>query len=197
MRFMGNSEEFNEAVLKLKQFFTKGSKYNFDGCEIIVNEDTKAAKTTAVLVSTGTIKGSAGIRFYSSKESGESVVVCKQSKEKYLLAKALAFHFVKVILEAHLNKTLTDEFVKQLKIRSNNKTIGKQKVNDILSFCDKCDYVSKNEHGLNIHKGKRHTDIIEPSEPNTPAQKPAKTTQPQIHNNNFGKFICPTCGLRC
>ena len=57
--------------------------------------------------------------------------------------------------------------------------------------------ISKSEHGLSIHKGKKHTDINEPSEPNTPAQKPTKTTQPQINNDNFGKFICPTCGLRC
>ena len=57
--FKSDSEEFNNGLLKLKKLLTKGSKYNFNGCEIKVKEDIKVGKTTKVEVSTDKITGTA------------------------------------------------------------------------------------------------------------------------------------------
>ena len=52
-------------------------------------------------------------------------MVMKQSGQDYALVQSLTNNFVKVVIEAHLNKQLTDDFISQLKKRSNNKTTGK------------------------------------------------------------------------
>ena len=151
-----------------------------------------------VHVNTGKIKGTAGLRFFSSKDSGEAVTVSRQTKQKYELTEALATHFVKVILDAHFNNTLTEDFVEQLKKQSSNKTIGKKKQIN-LSLCNKCDYVAKNEHGLNIHKGKQHTDANEHifQEPKNLEQKLSQSDDQEEFPSTFSNFICHTCGLRC
>ena len=69
------------------------------------------------------------------------------------MVEALASNFVKPLLDAHLTKVLNNDFIKRLKLQSNNKTMGKHKEKDLLGFCNKCDLISMNEHGLAIHKG--------------------------------------------
>ena len=152
-----------------------------------------------VHVSTGKLKGTAGISFFSSKESGESLTVTRQKGQSYSLTDALASNFVKVILDAHLNIILNEDFVRQLKKRSSNKTIGKLKQIDQPSLFDECDYVAKNEHGLNIHKGRKHTEIIEKivPEPQIQEQKNSPLNEQSQVPSSFGNFIYSTCGLRC
>ena len=113
--FKSDSEEFNHGLEKLKKLLAKGAKYNFNGCKIKVKEDVIVGKTTTVEVTKDDLTGTAGIRFYSSKMSGNQVVISRQAKQKFALTEALALNIVKVLLDAHLNKSLTDEFFNQLK----------------------------------------------------------------------------------
>ena len=53
----------------------------------------------------------------------------------------------------------------------------------MLSICDKCKFVFKNEHGLSIHKGKAHTDKLE-----TPKNVPP--SQPDI------TYHCEKCNFK-
>ena len=199
IKFLGDSEEFNQGVRKLKELFKKDSKYSFEGCEVKISEDVKALKTLTVHVSTGNLKGTAGIKSFSFKESGESLTVTRQKGQAYALTDALATNFVKVILDTHLNNILNDDFVQQLEKHSIYKTIGKQEQIDKPSLCDECDYVAKNEHGLNIHKERKHTEAIEKVVPELQAneQKNSPSNEQSQEPSSFGSFICPMCGLRC
>ena len=85
-----------------------------------MKDEIRVGKTTKVEVRTDKLTGTAGIRFYSSKQSGNQVVVSRQAKQKFALTEALAHNVVKVLLNAHINKTLTEDFVKKLEKKSCN-----------------------------------------------------------------------------
>ena len=101
-----------------------------------------------------------------------------------------------MLIDAHLNKSLTEEFVKQLKIQSNKNTKSKVKNKNLLSICNLCDYISKNEHGLNVHKGRMHSDK------NLSGMQSNETTSALCStrvkdNTNFKMFTCPECNIQC
>ena len=146
IKFIGNSEDFNDGLLKIKDIVTKGSRYNFDGCEIRIKDEVKVGRPTTIEVTTENLNGTAGLRLYFLKKSKASIAVCKQANQGFAVVEALATHFVKPLLDAHHNKVLDDDFIKELRRQPNNKTIGKHKEKDVLSICDTCKFVFKNEH---------------------------------------------------
>ena len=73
IKFYDDSPEFSDALSKLSGLITKNSEYNFEGCEITIKEEPKAGKPTKIELCSETIKGTAGIRFFSSKKKGENL----------------------------------------------------------------------------------------------------------------------------
>ena len=195
IKFFSNSEDFTEGINKMKELITKGSIYNVDGCEIKVKEDIKEGKITKIEVRTEELNGTTGIKFCSSKKHGTAVVISRLSKQDFALVSAVACNFVKPILDSHLNKTLTTEFIKRLKVHTNIPTKENQIQSDILAPCDQCDYISKNQHGLSIHHGKTHTD-----KPPHTSQKPKVITPDDIKSqtNSTAKTVkSPGKKLKC
>lgn len=85
--FTDESEDFQKGLEKLKSLVTKGACYNFNGVEIHVKDEVKVGKVTTVEVSTPKVKGTAGIRFYSSRKSGTQVVVTRQAGQDFEVSK--------------------------------------------------------------------------------------------------------------
>ena len=120
IKLLCKSEDFSEGLEKLKGLLKKGAQFNFNGCELKVDDEIKVGKTATIHVNTDKLKGKVGIRFYSCKKEGQSVVVMKQSGQDYALVQSLT-------------KQLTDDFISQLQKRSNNKTTGKTKKNYVIN----------------------------------------------------------------
>ena len=126
IKFTGDSEDFNEGLKKLKDIVTKGSKYNFNGCEIRIKDEVKVGRPTTIEVTTDILSGTAGLRFYFLKKSKASVAVCKQAGQGFAVVEALPSNFIKPLLDAHQNKVLNNDFINRLKLQSNNKTMEKR-----------------------------------------------------------------------
>ena len=157
------SEDFDHALRKLEGLLKKDSEFNFEGCQVKVKEDLKVGKPAKVEVSTENIKGFAGIRFLSSRKNGKSLVVSRSSKHEFAVVEALTLRFVKPILDLNLNSTKehADDVLKHLIKHASNKTIGKKKnMTELKVCCAHCGFVAKSDHGIRIHMGKIHPEML-------------------------------------
>ena len=141
IKLFSNSEDFTEGINKMKDLITKGSIKNVDGCEIKVKEDIKEGKITKIEVRTEGLNGTTGIKFCSSKKYRTAVMISKLSKQDFALVSAVANNFVKPILDSHLNKAFTTEFIKRLKVHTNTPTKENQIQRDILTPVIICDVI--------------------------------------------------------